>query len=99
MTQHLSRLLGETGVAMLLERSIVLASAEYPWLAAARSRPIETISTAMESQTPEHATAAFVSVLTTFVGLLERLIGEGLVQRLLDEIWPGVFLRDAKETQ
>ena len=96
LAKHFSRVLGETGVAMLLERSIMVASAEYPWLVAARSRDLTAFRAAMESQKPDVATAAFVAVLSAFVGLLERLIGEGLVHRLLDEVWPGLFR--AKET-
>jgi len=98
LSQHLSRLLGEAGVGMLWERSIVLASVAYPWLAAAKSRDIAAFNTAMASQSPDAAIDAFVAVLSSFVGLLERLIGEGLVQRQLDEVWPGVFFRDVKET-
>ena len=98
LSQHLSRLLGEAGVGILWERSVVLASVAYPWLAAAKSRDIAAFNTAMASQSPDVATEAFVAVLSAFVGLLERLIGEGLVQRLLDEVWPGVFSRDVKES-
>jgi len=98
LSQHLSRLLGEAGVGMLWERSIVLASVAYPWLAASKSRDVAAFNAAMASQSPDAATEAFVAVLSAFVGLLERLIGEGLMQRLLDEVWPGVFSRDVKET-
>jgi hypothetical protein len=33
-----------------------------------------------------------------FVGLLEKLIGEPLVNRLIDEVWPGIFAQPAKDT-
>ena len=52
----------------------------------------------MEQQDPAASIEAFVAVLSTFVGLLERLVGEGLVERLLGEVWPTVFSYPAKDT-
>lgn len=95
------RLIGDTGVQLLFKRSIVLASQQFAWLPLAPTS--ESVSTAlrnaMEQQDPESITDAFVAVLSTFIGLLERLIGAGLVERLLDEVWPAVFTHGAKDTQ
>jgi hypothetical protein len=99
LAKHLSRLLGETGVELLLKRSIVLAGAQFPWLivestdgdAASRLRD------ALARQEPASIGDAVVAVLSTFVGLLERLIGAGLVDRLLAEVWPAVFVHVAKD--
>lgn len=66
---------------------------------ASPGRATSTLRDAMENQDPESITEAFVAVLLAFVGLLERLIGEGLVARLLDEVWPAVFTHAAKDTQ
>lgn len=97
---HLSRLLGESGVRLLLKRAIVLASVNFPWLAAASTS--ENMSAALRDalalQDPESITEAFVEILVGFVGLLERLIGEPLVGRLLEEVWPTVFTHAAKDT-
>ena len=41
---------------------------------------------------------AFVVILSVFVGLLEKLIGEPLVKRLIDEVWPDIFAQAAKDT-
>lgn len=99
LAQHLSRLLGETGVRMLVKRSIVLASAAYPWLAAAAaSEDASDLRGAMVQQDPRSITDAFVAILAGLVGLLERLIGEPLVERLLDEVWPGIFVETEKDT-
>ncbi|HUS31285.1 MAG TPA: hypothetical protein VMZ53_22395 [Kofleriaceae bacterium] len=76
LSTHLARILGATGVHMLMERSI--ASSQFPH--------------AMENQNPETITDAFVDVLSSFVGLLKKLIGDGLVERLLHEVWPAIFV-------
>lgn len=98
-THHLARLVGSTGAQLLLRRSIALASPQIPWLAAALA-PDDTVSAlrgAMEQQDPASIREAFVVVLTAFVDLLERLIGEALVARQLDDVWPTVFTHPAKD--
>ena len=86
LARHLSRLLGETGVRMLVKRSVTLASIEVRWLQGAVSAQQGTqgiecsaLRNVMEQQEPEAITDAFVAILSTFVGLLKRLIGAGLV--------------------
>ena len=98
-TRHLARLLGESGAHLLMRRSVVLASSQFPWLAGAlTSNDLRSaLRTAMEQQDPEAIADAFVAVLSAYVGLLERLIGEGLVARQLDDVWPTVFTHLAKD--
>ena len=100
LVKHLSRLLGETGVQLLLRRSIALASTQFPWLASTGEQP-ETPSSAlrraMERQDSAAISDAFAEVLSTFVGLLKRLIGDSLVDRLLNEVWPTVFVPAVKD--
>jgi hypothetical protein len=101
LSEHLSRLIGDTGFRTLLKRSIVLASATYPLLATpgeASDSECSRLRDALEQQEPEAATDAFVAVLSTLVGILKRLIGEGLVERLLHEVWPAVFPSPVEET-
>lgn len=97
---HLARLLGEAGIDVLLKRSVVLASNQFPWLASGPTSDtvVSTLRDALEQQDPDSIAEAFVGVLTALVGLLERLIGEGLVERLLEEVWPTVFSHAAKDT-
>ena len=102
---HLSRLLGNNGIRTLFDRCLIKASAQFPWLANAKSMPggpgedaWSALRTALEHQDPDTACEAFVLLLVTFIGLLERLIGEGLVERLLHEVWPAVFLTQERET-
>jgi hypothetical protein len=101
LVAHIARLVGEMGGRTLFKRSLVLASTRYPWLASgvgalgatsmndsscgAILRPL------LEQQDPESATDGVIGVLSAFVGLLERLIGERLVCRLLHELWPASF--------
>jgi hypothetical protein len=89
LAQHLGRLLGSAGVETMWKRSLVLATAEVPWLSSAA-----TLREAMEQQAPEAAAEGFIAVLSMFVGLLERLVGEGLADRLLVEVWPAIFSKE-----
>jgi len=75
---------------------VVIAARSFPWLteitrSPASEDPFEDLRTHVAKQSPEVATDAFVLILSTFVGLLGRLIGEELVLRLLHEVWPAVF--------
>jgi hypothetical protein len=102
LSQHLARIIGDSGVRTLLARSASLTSARFPWLAtviprtASAGSPSAALRVAMESQDPQAASEAFVGVLTTFVELLTRLIGDALVARLLRELWPDLFPSPAK---
>jgi hypothetical protein len=103
LAKHLSRLLGQAGVQMLFARSVVIASAQLPWLRVApsgteqRENAALALRPVLENQAPEVIAKAFVEILSTFVGLLKRLIGDGLVDSLLDEVWPSVFAHEAKD--
>lgn len=101
LTQHLARLVGEIGVAALVRRSIVLATIEFPWLAIRLGDPLDVyieLHAVLERQPPATAAAGFIGVFTTFVGLLKRLIGDGLVDHLLAELWPAIFPIAVQET-
>jgi hypothetical protein len=94
LSRHLARIIGEIGTRTLLARSAVLTSARFPWLAgaiprtAASDAPWAALGAVLERQDPHTASEAFVVLLTTFVELLGRLIGDALVARLLHELWP-----------
>ena len=79
--------------------SIVLATAQFPWLAGvSRSENASELRDRFAQQDPAAIADAFVVILCLFVGLLEKLIGEPLVSRLIDEVWPGIFAQPAKDT-
>lgn len=99
LSKHLARLLGETGIRMLFKRSLVLAAAQFPWLARVpTSENTSELRDTFAQQDPAAIADAFVVILSVFVGLLEKLIGEPLVNRLIDEVWPGIFAQPAKDT-
>ena len=105
LTIHLARLVGTLGVKTLFHRSLVIASATYPWLVDAtggKTGPDADLFGALHQrlkpQDQDAVVDAFVLVLSTFMGLLGRLIGEDLVWRLLHEVWPAVFPSAEKET-
>lgn len=99
LTKHLARLLGEAGIHVLFKRSILLASARFPWLAGvSRSENASALRDALVLQDPVVVSDVFVLILSGFVGLLQRLIGEPIVKRLIDEVWPGIFPQAAKDT-
>lgn len=100
LATHISGLLGRTGVTLLVRRSISLATAQHAWLTPALvpDDPVAGLREAMSMQDAESITSAFGLVLSAFVGLLQRLIGEDLVERLLEEAWPTVFSDGAKDT-
>ena len=104
LTQHLAQLVGETGVRALLARSVALSSATFPWLAGSvpivrpADSPWASLRAAMENQDPRTISEAFSELLSTFVGLLERLIGDRVVAHLLHDVWPEVFPHAVKET-
>ena len=86
---------------MLFERSLRLANKRIPWLVvpkqASAARLRAELQTVLERREAEAIVAAFVAILSELVGILERLIGPGLVARLLYEAWPNVFVPEAKD--
>lgn len=92
LTEHLARLVGQGGIMTLLARSLTLTRATFPWMASvggaaedSRWQPFETCLAAQDEAT---ALAALKHFLALFISLLGRLMGESLVVRLLQEIWP-----------
>ncbi len=106
LSRHLARLLGESGHRALFNRSLHFTRARFPWIASvvgtAGSQPDESpwtpLRRSMELQAPETAVEAYADFLSTFIGLLGRLIGDQLASHLLQEVWPDVFRRAAKES-
>lgn len=104
LVAHLARVIGGIGVRTLLTRSFVLASARSPWLASEALRidigneSWAELRATILRQDPVVARAGVIDLLTTFVGLLARLIGDGLVARLLHDVWPAQVSTAVKET-
>lgn len=104
LTLHLARVVGETGVRAIFARSAAVSCAAYPWLArtipivAPADAPWGALRVAMEQQSPDAIRDGFIALLSTFIELLGRLIGAGLVQRLLHDLWPDVVPQAVEET-
>jgi len=102
LSRHLAQMIGEVGIRTLLARSATLTSARFSWFAGAipKTAPAESpwaaLRVAMEVQDPHTAGDAFVDLLTTFIDILGRLIGDALVGQLLHELWPQLFPSSAK---
>lgn len=101
LSEHLSRIIGRAGVRGLLERSIILTQNDFPWLAEARSKspadPLAWLPQCLEHQPPKVAFEASVALVTRFLDMLGRFIGDALVLRLLAEVWPDVFPPSAEK--
>jgi hypothetical protein len=95
LTRYLAGIVGQGGIRTLLNRSLTLTRADYPWIAG-----VDTSSDAsrwaalhdcLAEQDAATALEAFTMFLGAFVALFGRLIGDALVARLLHDIWPEVF--------
>jgi hypothetical protein len=101
LVRHVARLIGETGITALFKRSVVLSSTAFPWLTRAprapEITPIAALGAALAEQRIELAHEAFLVVVSTFIALLGRLIGDVLVRGMLQEVWPGSFHSDKEQ--
>lgn len=84
----LSPIIGPRGVTALGQRSLHLASAVHPWLAARQPGGPETLNSALlvsllAPRNSDDAAAAAETFLQTFLDLLTSLIGGSLTERLL----------------
>lgn len=82
----LTPVIGALGFAALFGRSLLAASADFPWLAsidAAGSDRLEAYERALAARPRAMAAAAQAAVQRTFAQLLEHLVGKVLAQRLL----------------
>ena len=104
LTQHLSVIVGEPGIRALLSRSAARSSLTFVWLAGtivATESPDgrwDGLRAALVQQDPRTLRDGFIELLSTFIELLEKLIGRGLVRRLLHDVWTDAVPQAVKET-
>jgi hypothetical protein len=92
---HMEQLMGDGGFRALLSRSLVLASAEVPWLRAVRVNSVGALEGWEElSASPrlDELLEAQVVLLAQLLGLLAAFIGENLTLGLVQRVWPKVPL-------
>jgi hypothetical protein len=99
LSQQLTPLIGDAGVAAIYARSRHLAQQKFPGLAPVQTPdqaegPYVLLQLSLEQQEPAAATEAAVAVLATASELLASFIGESLTTRLLCEAWPDDFAAD-----
>lgn len=88
MVSALVPVIGERGVAALIERSIQVAARRFDWLAAASGGGgLVALERVFAARTDADAQAAHEVLLAAFIDVLEHLVGRELACRLLD---PGV---------
>ncbi len=90
--EALHPIIGRRGMAALYNRSLSLAVADHPWLAAGYQGALSAIDTAalksaLAGQTAAEATAGGSALFQSFHGLLASLVGSSLTDRLLHPVW------------
>jgi hypothetical protein len=101
ISAQLTPVIGDNGVDAILNRSLHLTSAAFPWLAISdepvdhESLPLR-ISMRMAGRDPVAAAQASSSLLIAFIELLATLIGNPLTKRLLAPVF-GVEAMDAEQ--
>lgn len=87
----LAPIIGAAGTAALYERSLLLTTAEYPWLESVNDSPesgeFSGLRRELALQTRADAAAANVALLNSLTRVLGRLIGASLAARLLQPVW------------
>lgn len=88
----LAPIVGSRGVSALGQRSLHLASAAHPWLAARQPGGPTTLDSGLlvsllATRNSDDAAAAADTFLQTVHELLTGLIGESLTERLLRTVW------------
>lgn len=88
---HLAKIIGPAGFQALLARALILAKAEFSWLAEVRVErdgALSGLRAAAEGRERAEVTAGFAAVLAHILGLLVVFIGEDLTRRLVRQVWP-----------
>jgi len=103
LLRHLARLVGDLGITALFKRSVVLSSVAFPFLADMSPTPdvtpVGALRAVLAEQRIDLAREVYLVVVSTFLALLGRLIGELLVRRMLHEAWPGAFHSDKEHSE
>ena len=102
LVKALVNLIGTDGFQALYDRSVHLASADFPWLAL--SAPVQSSSArfaglqaALQAHEPAEARQASALLLLTFTEVLASLIGESLTVNIVRAAWGTAYDKAAKE--
>ena len=89
---HLTIFVGEAGYQAMLSRALTLAKREDPWL---RERSVLLTNATLDlgtNQDTSEAAAGIIALLAQLLGLVTELVGEALMLRLVQDVWPTVSL-------
>ncbi len=95
LRRSLSVLTGVVGFRSVLARALVLARAEVPWLGELQLGADGSLELSAELETrvgPEEAARGGFVLITSLLGLLVTFIGEALMLRLVQDVWPKAAL-------
>jgi hypothetical protein len=94
MVRSLAPLIGALGVGSIFARSVRLASADFPCLAAVTSAqgpaddPGAALRRCLQEQEPDAVAEIATAVFATFFALLTHFIGERLIMQIIGAAWP-----------
>ena len=100
LESHFKQLIGDAGIRAVLDRTVMITSARVAWLVPPPPGVVggaAYLRSLLEQQAPDAGVAAGAELLTEFVALLGRFIGDALVRRLLHELWPDAVALVSKE--
>ncbi|CAN5329606.1 hypothetical protein BH11MYX1_BH11MYX1_13640 [soil metagenome] len=99
---RLSQLLGAAGFQALLARALHLATAGAPELSAVEVRPDGSLAGRSKSGRHSRSTQMAkgeVMLITELLALLDTFIGEALMLRLVQDVWPKATLDALKDEE
>lgn len=93
LCHQFGRLVGDAGCDLLMVRALSRAAAEHPMLQGVRwhngaTGCLEGLAEHAADHDPSQVQAACGSIITAFLSILTRFIGEDLTRRQLERAWP-----------
>lgn len=93
LAPRLANIYTSAGNEALLRRALYISEGRFRNLSTVHEQPgLEGLDEALRGLQPREANEAAAVLLATIVHLLVTFIGQGLVLKLLAELWPGVTL-------
>ena len=94
---QLATLMGNIGFRAMLSRTLALANAEFPWLRAVHVKAegsLEGLDELGAQLDPDQIVEGCAALLAHLLELLAAFIGETLMLRLLQEVWPNLSVNN-----
>jgi len=96
LCRHLAALVGDTGIAAVLDRAIKHVARELGWTATPApprrwEGQLEPIRDHLRRMDAPAARSALLALLGAFVAMVCTFIGDTLTLRLIQDVWPEAF--------